>query len=542
MVVQVQVLLRVAVASVLAFLLASPAYATSWGPREDVGAAAVDTRTGKILWEAWRLDEVPAGASKEEKTAVEYLLALTRDSQKPVPRVTLLPDIPVEDWGIKNPWRDGKAGGATASQGKSLIYYRHPVGVVALDVQTKKEAWRLSTTRFPYSSLVLEAGENLAFIQIGSDVPATIHTALVGGDSNRLKMRGLEPHTLTQRVAAAVLLHHYGDGYLRTEVRKLVGLLREEKDEPAAKAVEKLLANWPKKRDSRRLLDGCVAALLNAGEGNPLKDFAWPGASRVLSWCLLQELIYVSPTDGYSRQGYNYAYHNGWDEQPVSLADTTKRELAHLCRKVVGEGPDAEKPFAASVLVSTAVGWAKLTDAERKGLFLSSDPSAWRWAALALAKNGRREQLMEWTRERPAGDHLDVIWILKRDKPKGWSEAEVAFWLACTRSNPGGVAYVLRSCDGPTPMALREPIRSYLEREIAGPNIKDDGTHQVGYLFAAVYLLDSWMNADDTPLLLKYLKHPVPNLRAHVRSLLEKRGVKVPPDVVPGKEGGPGKE
>jgi hypothetical protein len=404
----------------------------------------------------------------------------------------------------------------------------------------------------------MEAGENRAFIQIGSDVPTTIQTVL--GGRGAVPMHNLEPHTLKQRAAAAVLLHCYGDGYLRPELRKLVEQLREEKNDPAAtaaKAIEKLLANWPQKRDASRLLDGCIAALLGAN-GDPFREFAWPGTHRLLAWCLLQELIYGSPRDGYSRQGYNYAY-DGWIERPVSLADTTKAKLADHCRTVIAEGPDGEKPFAASVLVSTAVGWARLTDAERKKLFLSSDPSAWRWTAMALAKNGRREQLMEWARERPVDDHHDVIWLLKHDKPKEWADTELAFWLAYARRNPGGVAYVLRACGGQVPKAFREPIREYLEREIAAPTIKDGGTQLAYDLFASVRVLDAWGNPDDTALLLKYLAHPVQDrvtrtdgttsvvfrefgLRKLVKDILEKRSAKVPPGIVYEEEVGAEKE
>ena len=424
-----QMVLRAAVASVLASLLTPISSAESWKAREDVGVAAVDTRTGKVLWEAWRLDEVPAGATKDEKAAVEYLLRIENRLEKletPLPRVTILPTLSVKDLGIKNPWPEemyyGVYGGrgATASEGKSVIYHCDGVGVIALDRRTKKEMWRLLTMRYPYRSLVLEAGEKLAFIQIGSDVPATLRTAL--GADRILRMRGLEPHTVKQRVAAAVLLHHYGDGYLRPELRKTVEKLRAEKidpdAEPAAKAIEKLLADWPQKRDRQRLLPGCVAALLKADEGDPLREFPWPEGYRVLSWCLLQELIYGIAEDGYSRQGYNYAYHHGWEELPVPLSDATKAKLAEHCRQVFAEGPDAEKPFASSILLSTAIGWAGLTDDERKKLFLSSDASAWRWAALTLVKNGRREQLIEWAKERPAEDLLDVIWVLRNKEAK----------------------------------------------------------------------------------------------------------------------------
>jgi hypothetical protein len=265
-------------------------------------------------------------------------------------------------------------------------------------------------------------------------------------------------------------------------------------------------------------------------------------------WCLLQELVYGSPRDGYSRQGYNYSY-DGWVERTVSLSDATKLRLVDHCRKVVADGPDAEKPFAASVLVSTAVGWDKMTDAERKQLFLSSNPSAWHWAAMALAKNGRRKELMEWAAERPVDDHLDVIWVLTHDRPKQWAEQELKFWLEVAGHNPGGVATALRMRDGPAPIAFREPIRTYLQREIAKPTVENTGTQSAYELCAAVYMLDAWKNSDDTPLLLEYLKHPANNsavrvdgerrtefrvygLRDHVRALLEKRGVKIPAGVV----------
>jgi hypothetical protein len=546
-----QVVLRATAALLLAALSASPAYSDSIRPRKDVGVAAVDTRTGAVLWEAWRSEEIPDRTPDAERLAVDYLLALENPRIVP-PLAPLLPDFPVKELVIKNPWPEYKFDqGRFASEGKTLIYYRAGAGVIAFDRKTKKEAWRLETTRSPYPSVVLEAGENRAFIQIGSDVPLTINAVLVGGGQSYLTMSRLEPHTLKQRAAAAVLLHHYGDGYLRPEIRKLIGLLGEDKTDPAAEegatALEKLLADWPKRRDRQRLLDGCVAALLGAEEGNPFKDFSWPGTNRVLAWCLLQELIYGRSVDGYTRQGFNYAYHGGWEELPISLPEATRAKLAEHCRKVVAEGPDAEKPFAASVLVSTSIGWNRLSDAERKKLFLSSDPSAWRWMALALSKNGKRKELMEWARERPADDLLDVVWLLNRDKPKEWSEVELALWLACARHNPGGVAYVLRGSDDAAPKEFREPIRAGLEREIAKPTVKDGGTQPAYNLHAMLTVLDRWQNPDDTALLQTYLTHPLHSsltrspggtvirqygLRLLVKGLLQQRGVKVPPDVV----------
>ena len=548
-----QAMQRVAAVAVAALLTASPALAWSYGPRDDVGVAAVDPRTGKVLWEAWRPEELPAGITPEQRAAAAWLLANPRGQRGPVSPPACLPDEPVAGLVIANPWPVGvKALEMVASGGKNLIYCRYSKGVIAIDRLTKREAWRRETTRNPYPSIVFEVGENFTLLQIGSDVPVTIHSGLIGGGTSHLSVGGLYPHTLKQQAAAAALLHCYGDGYLRPEVRKLADQFRADRRDPAAQAtakvLDKLLATWPAARDRSRLLDGTVAALLRADAGDPLRGVAGPDAHRVVLWCLLQELIYGSPTDGYGPQGSNYAY-RGWEEQPVALADAVKVRLADYCRRVVAAGPSEEKPFAASILVTTAVGWAALTDAERKALVLSPEPSVWRWGAFALAKNGRRAELMAWLNERPAADRLDGIYLLMHDQPKEWVPAELAYWLACARHDPGFVANALRPRDGPVPTAFRAPVRAYLEAEIARPTIKGGNTVPAYNLSAAVRLLDSWKDAADTPLLLEYLRHPWLDtstrydgtvgttlrrygLRQQVRHLVEKRGVKVPPGVV----------
>ncbi len=547
--------LRVIAVAMAASLTTSPAFAWSFGPRDDVGVAAVDPRTGKVLWEAWRSEEFPAGLSPEQKAAAAWLLANEEERRRGVlPPPSLLPDEPVADLVVANAWPVGiKTLGMAASGGKTLIYCRYSKGVIALDRQTRKEAWRLETTRNPYASVVMEVGENLTLLQIGSNVPTTIHSALLGGGgTNHLAVGGLYPHTRKQQAAAAALLHCYGDGYLKPEVRKLADRFRADAGDPAAQAtataLDKMLATWPATRDRSRLLDGTVAALLKAESGDPLRGVAGPDAHRVLCWCLLQELIYGSPKDGYSQQGYNYAY-DGWEELPVGLAGAVKARLADHCRQVIAAGPTEEKPFAASVLVSTAIGWAALTDTDRKALVLSPEPSVWRWGAFALAKNGRRAELMAWLGERPAADRLDGIYLLKYQQPKEWVPAELAYWLACARHDPGFIANAFGTRDVPAPIAFRAPVRAYLEGEIARPTIKGGNTVPAYNLSAAVWLLDSWKDAADTPLLVEYLRHPWLDtstrydgtvgttlrrysLRQQVRHLLEKRGVKVPPGVV----------
>jgi hypothetical protein len=183
----------------------------------------------------------------------------------------------------------------------------------------------------------------------------------------------------------------------------------------------------------------------------------------------------------------------------------------------------------------------------------------WRWAALALAKNDRRKALMEWAGERPADDHLDVIWVLRHDPPKVWPDAELKFWLAVARRQPGSVFYTLGLLGRPVPTDFREPILAYLKREIEKPTVKNTGTQPAYDLMATLRVLDAWKNPDDTPLLLEYLKHPahhgalringdqrteirVYHMRGHLRNMLEARGAKVPPDVVYEEVIGPAKE
>lgn len=515
-----------------------------------MGVAAIEMRTGKVLWEAWRSDEISDGVSKATRAAVKSLLPRAEKDRRSDPDVPHLPTASAEGLVIENPWpRRIGLSAPTLSLGKSLMYYQQAEGVIALDRRTKKEVWRLSTSRFPDGSTVREA-DGLVFVQIGSNVPRTIRAVLLGGRDALPKLGRVTPHRL---VAGAILLHHFGDGYLRPELRKHLERLRKVEEEPdpqaAANAIEKLLASWPKKRDDRRLLDGCVAALLRPDERVPLPEFAWRGTQRTVAWCLLQELIYGYPPDGYDRPGLNYAYRY-WKENPLSLSDEAKAKLVALSRRVLAEGPEAERPFAASVLVSNAVGWDRITDAERKELLLSAQPSVWRWAAMSLVKNGRREQLIAWAVERPVGDHLDIVWILTHEKPKEWSAAELRFWLACARRAPGSIAYVLKaSTDDPAPKVFRGQVRSYLEKEIAEPIFKDGNRQGGSELFAAVFLLDRWKNKNDTPLLLKYLHHPyrveslrLPGfdspsirdyrLRGYVKGMLENRGIKVPEGIV----------
>jgi hypothetical protein len=647
--------------------------ATSWSPREDVGVACVERSSGKVLWEVWNEDDLPADASKELQAAVSQLLAdWSGDAEPADPSLPSFPcplgdrhvvnyvyeelahhlvlhrgtpeavgeeicrftaeeqawpfarrgemfyvvhdgrllglTLPAEDdprktwrplwtydllpklgedvkremvrnlplglrvdesgawvvhseglllltpmgtlaaeYEIDNPWPyiwDGFGTPTTFTE--SAIYHRHGFGVIAIDRKTERELWRLATTRSPYPSRVREL-RDVVLVQIGSDVPRTI-TGALADETHTLPALGA--NTLTRRLAAAVLLHAYGDGYHRSALRKFVEQLAGDAEAAAVReAIESLLKDWPKQRDRGRLFDAAVTAVLaeEDGAGGALPH--WPVSERLLAWCLLQELIYRNTPDGYSRPGKNYAYELLLTEQPLSIADERRETLLKKCRAVVADGPDPQRGFAAGVLLSDLL-WKRLVDEELQRLFLSEHPSVWRWTGLALVEHGRREALIEWSAKRPESDHLDVIYMLAQKLPDEFSPSEQAFWLARVRRDPASIAYTwgIHSRGQDMPREFREPIREYLQREIAKPTILGNSQREYD-LMAALRALHAWGDPGDTPLLLKYLEHPCAwetykgngehldryesyMVRQHVRNMLEERGAAIPEDTV----------
>jgi hypothetical protein len=194
--------------------------------------------------------------------------------------------------------------------------------------------------------------------------------------------------------------------------------------------------------------------------------------------------------------------------------------------------------------------WKRLVDEELQRLFLSEHPSVWRWTGLALVEHGRREALIEWSAKRPESDHLDVIYMLAQKLPDEFSPSEQAFWLARVRRDPASIAYTwgIHSRGQDMPREFREPIREYLQREIAKPTILGNSQREYD-LMAALRALHAWGDPGDTPLLLKYLEHPCAwetykgngehldryesyMVRQHVRNMLEERGAAIPEDTV----------
>ncbi len=294
----------------------------------------------------------------------------------------------------------------------------------------------------------------------------------------------------------------------------------------AADEIDALLKDWPVKRNRQRLINATVQLLVDK-----------TAAERLFLWATLQLLIYQNTPDAYLYRAKHYAY-DRWQDSPIGLSDDLKEKLVKHCEHVIASGAVDEKSFAASVLVSREVGWDRLSAAKRKRLFTSEHRAVWRWVAFAILKNGDRQTLLDWAPLRSADEQIDVLYVLNQRFPKTLKDDELKFWVACAKRTPGPVAYAMyfsvRTPGFKMPEVLRRPIRSYLEKEIAEPTVRQNISQKEYDLGAALEVVHRWGDPGDTPLLLKFLKHPngakpwVYTIRNKVRYYLEQRGVKLP--------------
>ncbi|MGL6096801.1 MAG: hypothetical protein ACRC7O_13515, partial [Fimbriiglobus sp.] len=92
--------------------------------------------------------------------------------------------------------------------------------------------------------------------------------------------------------------------------------------------------------------------------------------------------------------------------------------------------------------------------------------------------------------------------------------------------------------------------RDFLKQEIAKPTLLDAGTQPTYVLYPALALLHFWKRAEDSGLLLEYLKHPCRingnqyegallvktiaryPVREYAKRCLDERGIKIPDGVV----------
>ena len=428
---------------------------------------------------------------------------------------------------------------------KDRLYCMYPGSVVVVDRRTAKVLWRQDTARFGLLSNFAEAG-GLVLLHVGSDCPRVISNTLGGSVVAGHRLGEITPSRVA---AAAVLLHAYGDGYPRAAVRgmmnKYAGTQIAEAQKAAA-VLRQALENWPARRDRARLAKACVDAL--AAEARKGQSCS-PAAERLQTWAVLQELVFGRTPNVY---GDAAVPATEWHERPLDLPPASLRMLMQQCRTTLATGPEAEKPFAASLLLSDCVGGGQVRQSEIEELLTMPDAGVWQWAATRLARDGKRDRLIELTARRSIEDRVAVLWILSGRMPKVITPAEDAFWLACLRAETPKTAYAARMAwgpAGPAPEAFRGPIAAYLNKEIADPKVLVNSQAQYD-MEAALDILDRWNRTQDVELLRKYLSHPcvtegyrptsdgagrkfkVFSTRQRVAAMLKRRGVAIPPDVV----------
>lgn len=327
----------------------------------------------------------------------------------------------------------------------------------------------------------------------------------------RVNLPALGKPTPQRAAAALALLKSYGQAHIfRRHAKKLVA---EAPDPTAKQAIDRmeflLKGEWKSQRNRQALLEETVRALLTPAEK---RVPATPAGERVLTWCMLQELVLKRIVGGYSKGvDVNFAYYQLFDERPVALPQDSKQALVEECRRVIAAGPAEEQAFATSMLASQAIGGGLVTAKELVRLVAHAEQGVWRWAAVGLAKRGKRDLLIEAGRKRPKGDWKHLLFMLKVQMPEKVGDAEIAFWQDLAKVDPGSLCYALEPEfeKRPTPKEIKAIVRQYLSSEIEKPSIKETGVQAFYNLKAALRFLASWKDPEDTALLKRFLKYPL---------------------------------
>jgi hypothetical protein len=241
-----------------------------------------------------------------------------------------------------------------------------------------------------------------------------------------------------------------------------------------------------------------------------------------------------------------------WRERSLGLPQAQRQLLLEHCRSTLENGLEAERPFAASLLLSDEVGARQVSDSDIEKLLARPEVGVWRWAATRLARDGKRARLIELARKRSLDERSAILWIMSARLPETVTPEEEDFWMDCLKADAPRAAYAIRGAwntNRPVPTRFREPIVSYLEKEIAAPKVLVNSQAQYE-MEACLDILDRWGQPGDAELLKKYLRHPcvtegardagggnyqkvkVYSTRQRVAAMLKRRGEAVPPDTV----------
>ncbi|HYG78447.1 MAG TPA: hypothetical protein VEK08_25830, partial [Planctomycetota bacterium] len=208
-----------------------------------------------------------------------------------------------------------------------------------------------------------------------------------------------------------------------------------------AELIERVLTQpWTHFRDQTSLVSRCISALTTklvvTTPGTPEDD-------RLLCWCVLQELAYRSAPDGYSKPGNNF-YYSFHASTEFSIDPKERLTFIAECRRVLGDGPDAERGFAASMLMNEAISANLVDTAETTRFVTDRDPSVWRWSALSLIRQGKRVALWQMLVKRSLEDQKQGLFMLAHSMPETFSAEELQYWVTYARSSPLSLAY---ACD-----------------------------------------------------------------------------------------------
>jgi hypothetical protein len=355
-------------------------------------------------------------------------------------------------------------------------------------------------------------------------VPQTLRSCFTHSVPTGSLLGGMQLPTLgeltPQRAAAALaLLKSYDQvHYYRREARNLLNAKPDKKQKPSPQAlrglenIRKLLAGkWTAHVDRSALLRRGIGAIVAQPQA---RKPATPEGQRLVTWCLLQELLCGTVTGGYSSDmDINCSYYGLFDEPASDPPARLKPALIAECRRTLTSGPDKEKGFAASILTSDAIGAGLVKDTELAELVANRHPAVWRWAAISLIKRKNRDLFVKSVQKRPKSDWKDAIFMLSVHASEPMEPKERAFWLDFGKADAAFLSYVLVTNysykNKKVPVEFQPAVRSYLRSEIANPMVRNAGSQPFYNLRAALQVLAAWDSPQDTSLLKRFLNYPI---------------------------------
>jgi hypothetical protein len=365
-----------------------------------------------------------------------------------------------------------------------------------------------------------------------------------------------------------------GFPYLREVIGRWLAFLDSNQvDAECRQALRAMLERkWKPERDELREFNHYLSSIRTSSD--KAATYGTPTRFPAVAWACLSSLmkrgeilIQSKAPDGVLQLGQiPWGIPQEQAMAAVTLALERVRSSANL----------GEDSAAGDFLEGTWITASHLSDEQVRALLTVDSPACRRTALGILTQRGKSEEAGTWLLGRceDLGDEALALWgIVSRTNPMSAAETELV--LRLLKRHPSEVFRNLGLSASLTfespdrvrlPEVFRDAARTFLENEIANPQVKGEATPPImaggnpaprayyndaeaiklrSTLYQVLTLLAHWRKPEDIDLLKRFLNHPAGHyeegfdgghvkyfdVRSFVVELLEKRGDPVPVDV-----------